>query len=98
MEKRVIIQKPTTNIDRALIQNFVSLQRVLTDLAIKLDGLSNNMGKLLELFEMSAKTVAEEPDSNKEISKKLDTLLEQNKTIAKGLSLVSEREFSRFRR
>jgi len=83
-------------IQRAVLENFVSLQRVLTDLSIKLDGLSNNISKLLELFEESAKTIAEkEPESeaNRDIIKKLDNLLEQNKVIAKGLTLMSEKEF-----
>lgn len=99
MEKRVI--NSNTNIDKALIENFVSLQRVLTDLAVKLDGLSNNITKLLELFEVSAKTLAEkepESESNKEVIRKLDALLEQNKIIAKGLTLMSERSFESVRR
>src|SRR3989344_4868469 len=88
-----------TNIDKILIENFVSLQKVLTDLVIKLDNLSNNIEKLLELFETSAKSIAENKDlgNDKETSRKIDTLLEQNKTIAKGLSLMNERDMLRKR-
>ena len=88
-----------TNIDKILIENFVSLQKVLTDLVIKLDNLSNNIEKLLELFETSAKSLAENKDlgNDKETSRKIDTLLEQNKTIAKGLSLMNERDMLRKR-
>jgi hypothetical protein len=83
------------NINNALIENFVSLQKVLTNLAVKLDSLSDNITKLLELFEASAKSLAEKEAGadNKDIIKKLDNLLEQNKIIAKGLTLMSEREF-----
>lgn len=93
----------STNVEKMLIENFVSLQKVLTDLSIKLDNLSNNITSLLELFEISAKSLAEkdpEKDDNKEIIKKMDTLLEQNKTIARGLTLMHERDFQnqQFRR
>ena len=100
MEKRV---SGNSNVDKILIENFVALQRVLTDLTIKLDGLSDNISKLLELFEVSAKSFAEKDfgdgKDNKEVIKKLDTLLEQNKIIAKGLTLMHERDFQpKFRR
>ncbi len=82
-------------IEQVLIENFVSLQKVMTNLAVKFDNLSVQISKLLELFEISAKTLAEkdysiktEPD--KKVSEKLDTLLEQNKIIAKGITLLHE--------
>ena len=39
--------------------NFISLQKVLTNLSGRFDELSDNMSKLLQLFEISAKTFAE---------------------------------------
>ncbi len=85
-------------LERVLLNNFVNLQKVLTNLSIKFDDLSNNLSKLLQLFEISAKSFAEkyseEPEknsSNKEFLKKLDSLLEQNKTIAKGIMLMEEK-------
>ena len=44
--------------EKILIENFVSLQRVMTNLSEKFDGLSNNISKLLELFELSATALA----------------------------------------
>ena len=80
--------------EQTLLDNFVSLQKVLTNLAIKFDSLSDQMSKLLELFEISAKSFAEkssETDMDGESFDKLDTLLEQNKTIARGIMLIEEK-------
>ncbi|MDP2925402.1 MAG: hypothetical protein Q8N99_03455 [Nanoarchaeota archaeon] len=88
-----------SELEQALIDNFVNLQKVLTNLAIKFDELSNNISKLLQLFEISAKTFAEKyseatvnpEEVDKEFIKKLDSLLEQNKVISKGIMLMEER-------
>jgi hypothetical protein len=82
-------------IEQVLIENFVSLQKVMTTLAVKFDGLSNQISKLLELFEISAKTLAERgylTEDNKKVVEKLDNLLEHNKVIAKGIALLHEKE------
>lgn len=101
-----------TNVEQALIDNFVSLQKVLTNLSIRFEELSSNISKLLQLFEISAKTFIEkysekesDKESDKEMSKersndseflnKLDSLLDQNKTIAKGIMLMEEKIKSR---
>lgn len=88
-------KKTKIEIEEALIENFINLQRVLTNLAVKFDDLSNNMSKLLQLFEISAKSFAEKysgdyaaTDSDKELLKKLDSLLDQNKVISKGIMLM----------
>jgi len=89
-------------IEGMLIDNFTNLQKVLTNLSIKFDELSSNISKLLQLFEISAKSFAEKysdknPEElvNKSVDteylKKLDSLLDQNKTIAKGIMLMEER-------
>ena len=51
---------------------------------------------MLELFEISAKSFAEngpgrQGDVDKDFLKKLDSLLDQNKTISKGIMLMEER-------
>lgn len=80
-----------------LIDNFVNLQRVLTNLTAKFDGLSDNIAKLLQLYETAAKSFLTKVENgsmtpeDKDIVKKLDTLLEQNKTVAKGLTLMEEK-------
>ena len=95
-------------LEQALIDNFTNLQKVLTNLSIKFEDLSNNMSKLLQLFEISAKSFAEkytgkevekqvekqtkeQKESDKEYLEKLDSLLDQNKTIAKGIMLMEGR-------
>ena len=80
--------------ERILIENFVSLQRVMTNLAVKFDNLSGQISKLLELFEISAKALAEKGSltDDKKIIGKLDNLIEQNKVIARGIALIHEKE------
>ena len=83
-------------IEKVLIENFVSLQQVMTNLAVKFDNLSNQISKLLELFEISAKALVEkgalgEERTDKKALEKLDSLLEQNKIIAQGIALLHER-------
>ena len=84
-------------VERVLVENFIALQKVMTNLSLKFDDLSTQIAKLLELFEISAKTLAKKDmDSEKssknseEILKKIDNLLDQNKTIARGLTLMHE--------
>ncbi len=80
-------------VEKVLVENFVSLQKVMTNLAVKFDNLSGQISKLLELFEISAKTLAEKGGDEKEkkIVEKMDSLLEQNKVIARGIALLHER-------
>lgn len=89
--KKVI---PKTNqTEKILVENFVALQKVIVDLAEKLTNLSTQTSKLLGLFETSAKTLAEKGfEDNKGIVQKLDALLDQNKILAKGISLLHEAE------
>jgi hypothetical protein len=92
-------KKPMNNreIQLALIENFVNMQKVLTNLSVKFDVLSDNISRLLQLFEITAKSFIKKNDENgftkedKALVEKLDVLLDQNKTIAKGLTLVEEK-------
>ena len=83
------------NIEKTLIENFVALQKVMTNLALSFDNLSGRITKLLDLFEASAKTLSERdvesPKTDKEVSEKIDRLLEHNRVFAKGLSLLHEK-------
>ncbi|MCX6749047.1 MAG: hypothetical protein NT076_05585 [Candidatus Pacearchaeota archaeon] len=86
----------TEKLNQALIENFVNLQKVMTNLAVKFDSLSDHISKLLNLFEISARSFAEKVpatdlEKDKEFLDKLNTLLDQNKTIAKGLTLMEEK-------
>jgi hypothetical protein len=90
-------QKKMSNreIEEALIENFVSMQKVMSNLALKFETLSGNIAKLLELFETAAKNFTEKYEggefSDKDFLKKLDALLEQNKVISKGIMIMEER-------
>lgn len=93
-------QKSASNlkIENALIENFISLQKVMVNLSSNFDSLSNKISKLLELFEISAKALAEkevsgekEKKESKEVMEKMDEILEQNKILARGLTLMHDR-------
>ncbi|MEK6871882.1 MAG: hypothetical protein AABX16_03180 [Nanoarchaeota archaeon] len=85
------------DVNQLLVENFVQLQKVLTNLSIKFDELSSNINRLLQLFELSAKSFADNNLAGKsgsidnEFLKKLDALLDQNKVISKGIMLMEEK-------
>jgi len=88
--------KRTGKEDDLLLQNFVSLQKVLVDLSLKVNDLTINVSKLLKLFELSAETLVKkdfniERENEQEILKKIDLLLEQNKLVARGFTLMHEK-------
>lgn len=96
IEKAEKPRKQQENINHLLIENFTSLQKVMSGMAERFDNLSVNISKLLNLFEASAKSFMSSPaiseiEKDKEFLSKLDALLEQNKTIAKGLTLMEEK-------
>jgi hypothetical protein len=63
----------------------------MVNLSEKFINLSSQISRLLELFETSAKTLAEKGfEDNREIINKLDSLLDQNRIIAKGIFLLHE--------
>ena len=83
-------------LEESLLDNIVKLQKVHTDLAEKFDHLSKEISQLLALFELAAKSFAKsapigEYEKDKEFLEKIDKLLEQNKVLAKGLTLMEER-------
>jgi hypothetical protein len=105
MDKKEIQHKRKVSkaeIEQALLANFISMQKVLTNLSVKFEDLSGKMERLLELFEISAKSFSEKyaegysersslETGDTEFLKKLDSLLDQNKTIAKGIMLMEDR-------
>jgi hypothetical protein len=75
-----------------LIENFVGLQHAMTNMSIKFGALSDNIAKLLMVFEEAAKIhVSGGKSDNKDMLEKIDSLLNQNKTIAKGLVLMESK-------
>jgi hypothetical protein len=94
-------KKSNDKIADILVENFVSLQKVMVDLTERVDGLTNEVSGLVGLFEKTAKSIAEKEvkenrgpvnidKSMKNLTDKLEVLLDQNKTIARGITLVHE--------
>jgi len=100
MGMKKVEKRTTTNVkvEKALLENFVALQKVLTNLSVKFDGLTDRIDKLLDLFEISAKNLAKKDFDfentikidNKEVVEKLDELSDQNRIIARGLTMLHE--------
>jgi len=82
-------------IQELLIENFVGLQKAMTNVSIKFESLTSQMSQLLEIFELSAKKISQNKGHagglEVDILKRIDTLLEQNKAIASGIILIEEK-------
>lgn len=78
--------------EELLIENFVGLQKAMTNLSIRFGDLSGQIVKLLQVFEESAKSlVGGKHEDDKAMLNKIDSLLDQNKTIAQGLVLMESK-------
>ncbi len=81
--------------EEILIENFVGIQHAMTNLSMKFGALSESITKLLHIFELSAKNFLKEGKGDelntKEIMGRMDTLLNQNKLLAKGLVALEEK-------
>ena len=79
--------------EELLIENFVGLQKAMTNLSIRFESLSGQIVKLLQVFEESAKSYLQggSRENDKDMLNKIDSLLNQNKTIAKGLVIMEEK-------
>ncbi len=89
-------KKASGSVEKQLVENLIELQKVQTALAEKFDKLSAQISSLLSLFETTAKSFAKSPgnqvtEKDRDFLDKIDKLLEQNKTIARGLTLMEER-------
>ena len=87
-----------TEMDKLMLDNFVTLQKVLTNLTIKFNDLADQMSKMLNLFEISAKSFLEKEGKgmglskeDKEFLSKLDKVFDQNRKIARALTMMEER-------
>ena len=90
-KKRVSRKK----LENQIVENLIELQKVHTNLAERFDNLSSELSSLLALFELAARSFAKsapvkQSEKDTEFLEKIDRLLDQNKTIAKGLSLMEE--------
>lgn len=95
-KKKTIIsmKKETKSTEQLLIENFVALQKVMANLSSRFDELSNKISSLLNLFEVSAQALAKRNfdlgNNNQELIRKIDNIAQQNKIIARGVSLLHE--------
>ncbi|MGK0209577.1 MAG: hypothetical protein ACI83O_000856 [Patescibacteria group bacterium] len=75
--------------DSILIDNFVGLQKAMTNLSLKFSELSKNMNNLLAVFEGAAKTLAaSEKQVDATLTSKLDALVAQNKDLSREINNV----------
>ena len=89
-------QSSRENLEDHLAHSLVELQKVHVNLAEKFDKLSQQIENLLALFELAARNFAKQPhmqgtEKDKEFLDKIDRLLDQNKVLAKGLTLMEEK-------
>jgi len=88
--------KVSSELSQKVIENLVDLQKIETNLAERFDKLSDQISRLLALFEMAARDFGKQPlpagmEKDREFMDKINMLLEQNRTLAKGLMLMEER-------
>jgi len=82
--------------EELLIENFVGLQKVMVNLSMKFENLSDNISKLLNVFEISARDFMvnkgkNSPDVDKELIGRLNMMLEQNKIIIGSVRSLDEK-------
>jgi len=95
-KKKTNKRKKSEKLEDRILQNLIELQKVNINLADKFESLSEQISNLLALFETSARSFAKQPHlditkKDKEFLEKIDALLAQNKTIAKGLTLMEQK-------
>lgn len=72
--------------EELLIENFIGLQKAMINLSVKFENLSDNISKLLNIFELSAKDIMMNkgratPEVDRELMGRINMLLDQNKNI-----------------
>ena len=76
---------------KELVQNNVSLQKAMIKLIENTDGLTKRIDKLLTIFEEASKHVGDvDEDKLRQLTMKLDGLLDQNRDLSQGLVLLEK--------
>ena len=86
--------KMGSSLEEKTLENLVDLQNAYINLAEKFDKLSHQINSLLGLFETAAKSFAEKSpaaEKDRAFGERIDALFEQNKLIAKGITLIEEK-------
>lgn len=84
------------SLEEQTIQNLIELQKIHVNMVEKFDKLTIQIEGLLALFESAARNFAKQPsmqntEKDKEFLDKIDKLLDQNKILAKGLTMMEEK-------
>ncbi|MEM4271106.1 MAG: hypothetical protein QXO70_03355 [Candidatus Pacearchaeota archaeon] len=84
------------DINAKVLENLIELQKVYTSLAENFSKTSQKLDSLINLFENTAKSfisqpLSEETERHKEIISMLNQILEQDKIIAKGITILEEK-------
>lgn len=82
--------------EELLIENFVGLQRAMINLSIKFENLSDNISKLLNVFEVSARDYMVNkgratPEVDRDLLSRINMLLEQNKNIMASIHSLEDK-------
>lgn len=78
--------KSSQDVIEKLVDNSLALQHKTTELIKSINSLTSRIDTMVSLFEEAAKHI--ESGSDEPLRRKLDSLLEQNKNIARGLILL----------
>lgn len=109
MAKKEVKSKASSNTIDLLLENTIALQKTLTSLASDLKTLNKKVSELYDLFEAASASFKETGAMTEgaggvpqELLDKINALVEQNRTIARGLLLLEkalrEREVKETRR
>jgi len=82
--------------EELLIENFVGLQRAMINLSMKFENLSDNMSKLLNIFEVSARDYMVNkgrttPEVDRDLVNRINLLLDQNKNILASVRSIEDK-------
>ncbi|MCS7134421.1 MAG: hypothetical protein NZ889_00995 [Candidatus Pacearchaeota archaeon] len=88
-----MVKKEENETEKLLLDNFIALQEKLVETIKELKEIKKNLSELLAIFrkaEEELKSKGLQKDFSPEIEKKLDKIIEQNKTIAESIITVAE--------
>ena len=82
--------------EELLIENFVGLQRAMINLSMKFENLSDNISKLLNVFEVSARDYMVNkgratPEVDRDLMNRINLLLDQNKNILNSVRSIDDK-------
>ncbi len=89
MSKKGSKSSKTEELISALVENELSLQKKTVELINTFNVLSQRIDRFLGVFEKAASRI-ERGEIEEPLAKKLESLIEQNKTIARGLLLLEK--------